>query len=134
MTTGEGPTLYEAVGGRPAFHALVDAFYRRVEEEPLLRALYPEDLSGPRARLAAFLVQYFGGPPDYALLRGEPRLRLRHVEFSIDTPARDAWVAAMADAVAEVGFAPEVAGELMGYFAATATFLVNRGGLAITGG
>ncbi|HEX6511151.1 MAG TPA: globin, partial [Chloroflexota bacterium] len=44
-------TIYEAVGGAPTFEKLVDTFYARVADDPILRPLYPEDLAGPRRRL-----------------------------------------------------------------------------------
>src|SRR5829696_1513718 len=79
-------TLYELVGGWPWFEQLVDRFYDRVAEDPVLRPLYPEaDLSGARRRLTGFLVQYWGGPDDYSRARGHPRLRMRHHPYPIDT-------------------------------------------------
>ena len=126
-----GDTLFDRVGGEDFFTGLVDAFYRYVGDVSELRALYPEELAGPRERLAAFLIQYFGGPRRYEALRGEPRLRLRHVEFPIDTAMRDRWVACMAAAIAESGVEGADAAALTDYFEKTATFLVNRGGLSI---
>lgn len=126
-------SLYERVGGREFFVGLVDTFYAAVAEQPLLREMYPEDLQPAATRLCAFLVQYFGGPPDYEALRGEPRLRMRHFEFGIDKAARDTWFACMAAAVASSGADPESAETLLSYFEATSTFLINRGGLALKG-
>jgi len=77
----------------------VDRFYAAVAEDPVLRPLYPEDLTAPSAHLAAFLVQYWGGPDDYRLERGHPRLRMRHVPFAIGFPERDAWFRHMSEAV-----------------------------------
>ena len=48
--------------------ALVDRFYAGVEADPRLRHLYPEDLTGPKAHLAMFLAQYWGGPPTFLSL------------------------------------------------------------------
>ena len=70
-------TIFEAVGGAATFERLVDQFYDGVETDPLLRPLYPEDLSAPRRHLALFLMQYFGGPDTYSQERGHPRLRGR---------------------------------------------------------
>ena len=36
MTPKTGQTVYELVGGEATFRALVDAFYRRVETDPVL--------------------------------------------------------------------------------------------------
>lgn len=125
-------TLYERVGGDEFFNGLVDRFYDGVAREPLLRAMYPDDLDEARSHLRLFLVQYFGGPQDYNRQRGEPRLRLRHMRFPIDTAARDLWVATMNAAIEEADCQPNDAALLRQYFAGTATFLINRG-LSIVG-
>jgi hemoglobin len=119
-------TMYERVGGRPWFVALVDRFYAAVAEDPVLRPLYPEDLTAPSAYLAAFLVQYWGGPDDYRLERGHPRLRMRHVPFAIGFPERDAWFRHMSEAVRAGRLTPEDEAEMIAYFESSATFLVNR--------
>jgi hemoglobin len=132
MMVGPGETLYERVGGTEFFVGLVDRFYEGVEHEPVLRAMYPEDLSAARSHLRLFLVQYFGGPHDYDTERGEPRLRFRHLRFPIDTAARDIWVATMDAAIDGAHCEEADAAELRRYFASTATFLINRG-LSIVG-
>ena len=126
MAEEQATTLYDRVGGRPWFVALVDRFYDAVAEDPVLRPLYPKDLSAPRAHLAAFLVQYWGGPSDYSLERGHPRLRMRHVPFAIGFAERDAWFGHMSAAVRAGGLAPEDEAEMIAYFDSSATFLVNR--------
>jgi hemoglobin len=93
-------TLYDEVGGEETFRVLVDRFYAAVAQDPLLRALYPEDDLGPAAqRLRMFLIQYWGGPGTYSQLRGHPRLRMRHAPFRIGVAERDAWLAHMAEAL-----------------------------------
>ena len=91
--------LYERVGGQAFFDALVERFYAGVETDPILRPLYPEDLADPKAHLALFLAQYWGGPPTYSEQRGHPRLRMRHAPFVIGLPERDAWLRHMGEAV-----------------------------------
>ena len=51
-------TLYERVGGQPFFDRLVSAFYRYVEQDELLRPMYPEDLDDSIRWLALFIAQY----------------------------------------------------------------------------
>jgi len=119
-------TVYEAVGGAPTFERLVDAFYDQVEGDLVLRPMYPEDLSGPRRRLALFLMQFFGGPTTYSDERGHPALRMRHLPFKIDQTARDAWLRHMYAAIETIEV-PELAKEqLRGYFSDAATFLMNQ--------
>ena len=122
----DGEALYDRVGGRPWFEALVERFYRGVERDPVLRPLYPDDLSGPRERLTGFLIQYWGGPADYSAARGHPRLRMRHFPFAIGPAERDAWYRLMAESVAAGGAAAADEARLLGYFAHTVDFLTNR--------
>jgi hemoglobin len=119
-------TMYERVGGRDWFAALVERFYEAVEEDPILRPLYPPNLEGPRKHLTEFLIQYWGGPEDYSAKRGHPRLRMRHVGFSIGWRERDAWIDLMSAAVKAGGLKPEDEKEMLDYFNTSATFLINR--------
>ena len=119
--------LYEYVGGDEKFALLVDAFYRGVESDPILRPLYPEaDLEGARERLFLFLTQFWGGPQRYEAQRGHPRLRMRHLPFSIGEPERDAWLLHMRAAVEEVGIPEPAKAEMLAHFERVAHFLVNR--------
>ena len=117
--------LYERVGGQPFFDALVDRFYAGVETDPVLRSLYPDDLADPKAHLALFLAQYWGGPPAYSEQRGHPRLRMRHAPFVIGLAERDAWLRHMGDAVRTAGLAPADESALMDYFEMAARSLIN---------
>jgi hemoglobin len=129
--------LYDRAGGMPFFERLVDAFYRGVATDDVLAPLYPEypDFSGARHRLTLFLAQYWGGPTTYSDERGHPRLRMRHLPFTIGPLERDRWLTHMAAAVATAcspdGHA-EIAAELMGYFGPAAEHLRNDTGLPIT--
>jgi hemoglobin len=120
------PNIYELAGGDAPFRRLIDAFYERVEREPLLRPLYPADLTASREHLFLFVTQYFGAPPRYNALRGHPRLRMRHAPFVIGQAERDAWVRHMLAAVEEAGFAEPARGALIEYFDRAATFLINQ--------
>ena len=91
-------TVFEQVGGEPAFHALVEDFYAEVAHDPLLRPHYPEDLEPGKRHLAQFLAQYFGGGPIYSQHRGHPRLRMRHAPFVITPDVALRWAQLMAAA------------------------------------
>src|SRR4030081_2452872 len=93
-----GDSLYERVGGEAFFTSLVERFYAGVETDPIVRSLYPEDLTPPKRHLALFLVQYWGGPRTYSEERGHPRLRMRHFRFRIGQRERDAWLRHMGSA------------------------------------
>ena len=95
-------TLYEQVGGEPFFEKLVAAFYVAIEQDELLRPMYPEDLEDSKRTMVLFLSQYWGGPTTYMQERGHPRLRMRHAPFRITKMARDHWMIAMSSALESV--------------------------------
>jgi hemoglobin len=121
--------LFDRVGGEPFFVELVDQFYIGVAGDPLLRPLYPEDLSQSRRHLALFLMQYWGGPRTYDEERGHPRLRMRHAPFVVGPGERDAWLRHMGSAVDHMVQSEDLtladADELRTYFKMAAHSLVN---------
>ena len=124
--TDDEITVYEAVGGEPFFTRLVDAFYREVEADPQVRAIYPEDDLGPaNLRLRMFLEQYWGGPATYSEQRGHPRLRMRHAPYPIDAAMRDRWLAAMGTALREQELPQPVAELMWQYFTMAAVSMEN---------
>ncbi len=123
-------SVYEAVGGMKTFTALVDAFYRRVETDPVLRPVYPTNSScfhSARDHLALFLAQFFGGPRTYSEKRGHPHLRMRHARFRIGQAERDAWLTNMLAAMDEVAIPEDAAGPMRRYFEEASEFLINHG-------
>jgi len=119
-------TLYERVGGSAWFEALTERFYTAVGADPILRPLYPDELTGSQTHLCGFLIQYWGGPTDYSNERGHPRLRMRHMPFAIGLPERDAWYRHMAAAVTAGGLSAADELAMLRYFAGAATQLTNR--------
>jgi len=119
--------IYEAVGGEAFFKELVDRFYTGVEQDPILRPLYPnDDWEGARRRLTLFLIQYFGGPQTYSEERGHPRLRMRHMPFAIGLKERNAWMDHMLAALKAVEAEEEIKVVMLDYFDRVATFMINR--------
>ncbi len=125
ITDPSRQTLYDLVGGDQWFVDLVDRFYDGVAEDPLLRPMYPDDLTEARAHFAGFLIQYWGGPMTYSEQRGHPRLRMRHVPFVIGQAQRDAWYGHIEAAVLAGGLEPDVQAEVLAYFTMAASSLVN---------
>jgi hemoglobin len=123
--------LFDRVGGDQFFVDLVERFYLGVSGDPLLRPLYPDDLSDSKAHLALFLAQYWGGPATYNEVRGHPRLRMRHAPFVIGPAERDAWLRHMDEAVhymaGTTGLSDTDTEELVAYFSMAAHSLVNTG-------
>jgi hemoglobin len=122
----EFTSIYEQVGGSEFFVELVERFYQFVEVDPVLRPLYPQDLNPGKAHLAAFLSQYWGGPPEYSLERGHPRLRQRHLPFPIGQTERDAWILHMSSAVSSMDISADAAALMTDYFESTSTLMMNR--------
>ena len=117
--------VHDAVGGLDAFVALVDDFYVRVEADPLLRPLYPEDLGPGKRHLALFLAQYFGGGGVYEVERGHPRLRMRHAPFEIPPERALAWAEHMTAAVRSQRFPAEAEAVILAYVARATPTLIN---------
>lgn len=119
-------TIYDLVGGMGTFRRLAEAFYARIETDPLLRPMFPPKLHHAIERQALFLAQYFGGPEEYNAKRGHPRLRMRHAPFKIGPAERDAWLKNMLEAMNEVGIQEPAKTVMCQYFEQTANFLINQ--------
>ncbi|MGP3536519.1 globin [Microbacterium sp. RD1] len=119
-------TFFEEIGGEPTFRRLVRTFYREVAADPVLKPMYPEEDLGPaEERLTLFLMQYWGGPTTYSDQRGHPRLRMRHLPFTVDPDARDRWLRCMRTAVDELHLAPLHEETLWDYLSRAAYAMVN---------
>ena len=126
MTDPSPVSFSVEVGGHDTFVRLVDAFYRGVAADPILKPMYPEEDLAPAAeRLTLFLEQYWGGPTTYSEQRGHPRLRMRHLPFHINPDARDRWLQHMRAAVDELGLSPLHEATLWDYLQRAAHAMVN---------
>ncbi len=125
MKTPRSQSVYDLVGGTPWFEALIEHFYDAVDTDPVLRPLYPDDLTESRSHMVGFLQQYWGGPATYSEQRGHPRLRMRHAPFAIGPAERDAWFQHMAAAVRAGGLAPDIEAEMIAYFEMATTHMIN---------
>ena len=120
-----GTSIYDQLGA-DAFWRIARAFYARVDRDPFLRPMFPADLEEPIRNQAEFLAQYFGGPQDYSARKGHPRLRMRHMAYSIGLHERNAWMAHMEGALADAAIPEPQLSQMREYFARTATFMMNR--------
>jgi hemoglobin len=117
--------IYGRVGGMGTFRRLADAFYSRIEQDPILRPMFPRDLVRPRERLALFLAEFFGGPAEYTKKYGKTSLGCRHASFAIGPAEAQAWLGHMTVAL-EAGGIPEPERALMQrYFDETAPTLAD---------
>lgn len=118
-------TIFDMVGGEPTFRRLVDVFYTKVEADPVLRQLFPDDLEPGKHYQYLFLMQLFGGGTIYSEQRGHPRLRMRHMPFPIGQAERDHWLTHMLAAVDEVGITDPARAQMREYFERAATHMIN---------
>ncbi len=105
--------------------SLVERFYQGVATDPVLRPMYPEDLTDSKAHLALFLAQYWGGPDRYNQERGAPRLRMRHAPFVIGSAASEAWLRHMTTAVEGAELDADDKELLLDYLSMAANSLIN---------
>jgi len=130
MNSSDGDaTPFEQIGGQLAVDRIIDLFYDRMDTLPeagIIRVLHPQDLGATRAVLKRYLAEWLGGPRAYSEERGHPRLRARHLPFSIGDEERDAWMlcmrSAMEDVVTDVAIREWILEKLSG----VATWMRNR--------
>lgn len=116
----------EELGGE-VLDAMVAGFYRRVRTDDLIGPMYPhDDWEGSEDRLRWFLRFRLLGEQEYALRRGHPRLRGRHMPFTIGEPERDRWLALMAASMDEVGVSGQIRNDLNAFFYQVADFMRNQ--------
>ena len=97
---------YEQLGGAEGIRRLVDRFYDLMDAAPeatTIRALHAASLKQSREKLYLYLTGWTGGPPLYEDRFGHPKLRARHLPFTIGTRERDEWLWCMDRALAEHG-------------------------------
>ena len=123
-------TPFAWIGGESQVHALVDRFYDLMDLEPdyaALRAAHGTELANAREKLKMFLTGWMGGPQRYTEQFGHPRLRMRHMPFSIGIAERDQWVACMDQAMQETHVDVTLRTRLKESFMQTADWMRNRG-------
>ena len=123
-------TPFEWMGGEDRVRALVERFYDLMDLEPRyaqLRASHGTALESAREKLFWFLCGWMGGPQHYTERFGHPRLRMRHMPFSIGVAERDQWLACMDQAMQEVGVDEQLRLRLNNSFFQTADWMRNRG-------
>jgi len=126
----EAPSnLIALLGGEPVLQALVERFYDLMELEPgyaALRAAHGPLLTQARQKLFWFLSGWMGGPQYYIERFGHPRLRMRHMPFSIGILERDQWLACMDQAMGELQIDAALRERLRESFFQTADWMRNR--------
>lgn len=97
---GDEPTPFAAIGGEVVIRSIVDDFYDAIDADaPTLRAMLPANDAVSRDKLYAYLVEWTGGPALYSPDRGHPRMRARHLPFSIGETEVEVWLGCMEKAL-----------------------------------
>ena len=113
--------------GESGITDFVAAFYRRVKDDELIGPMYPDqDWEASEGRLRDFLIFRMGGDQKYIKERGSPRLRMRHVPFSIGIAERDRWLKLMGEAMVETEVPEKSRQWLTAFFEQVADFMRNR--------
>lgn len=122
-------TPYTLLGGQTGLRDLVERFYRHMEtmsETAGIRAMHPIDLSGSKEKLFMFLSGWLGGPNLYWEAYGHPRLRMRHLPFTIGRAESEQWLAAMRRALDDTPMDASLRERLFAALTQTAHHLRNQ--------
>ena len=122
-------THYQRIGGEEKIRALVLRFYELMNGLPEadgIRKMHAEDLQDVTDKLFKFLTGWMGGPQLYVEQFGHPRLRMRHLPFSIGDEERDQWMLCMTQALQEVVEDEALRKELTEAFCKVADFMRNQ--------
>lgn len=77
---------------------MAERFYDIMQTDPEaadLLAIHAQPMDPIRQKFFEFLSGWLGGPPLFSDKYGHPRLRARHLPFTIDTKLRDQWLHCM---------------------------------------
>lgn len=81
--------IYESMGEANIFKMIED-FYQELGMSSI-KEMFNEDLKKASQKSAAFFVFLLGGPPLYHERHGSPRMRQRHLAFTIDKEVQMEW-------------------------------------------
>lgn len=118
-------SIYDNLGGAETLRRLVEAFYPKVQANPLIGPLFPEDIHPVMEKQYMFLTQFFGGPSLYSDAFGHPMMRARHLPFPITPERAEAWLGCMRDALGEIGVDEPLRGVVLNRLSAPAFHFVN---------
>lgn len=127
----ESRTFFELLGGTEKIRDIVERFYDIMDSDPRaagIRAMHAPDLTSAREKLFMYLTGWTGGAQLYIERYGHPRLRARHLPFSIDESARDQWMYCMIKSLHENGVEEPVLTQLASLLYDLADMMRNRPG------
>ena len=89
--------------------------------------MHEPDLGPTRDSLTGFLSVWLGGPRKWIEKRGGFCIMSRHAKMNVTGATAGQWMAAMRDALAEVGVEPELAEKMDGALSQLAEAMAWRG-------
>jgi len=113
---GVGDASYRAAGEREGIVALVDSFYRIMDEWPeaeVIRRMHPSDLTESRDKLARFLSGWLNGPKLFSEKYGPIKIPAAHAHLRVGSAERNAWLGCMRRAIEEQPYAEDFADYLL---------------------
>ncbi len=122
-------TPYQLIGGEDATRRLANRFYDIMETAPQaaeLYAIHPLPLDMIRQKFFEFLSGWLGGPSLFEQKYGHPRLRMRHMPFTVSPAMRDQWMFCMNQALAEIVADPVLRGGLSEALGQLASHMINQ--------
>lgn len=126
-------SLYFRLGGAVVLRQFVNHLYDFMASSSQVehvRKMHSKSLAFASDRLFMFLSGMFGGPSLYEKKFGHPRLRRKHLPFSIGDKERDQWLTCAQYAANQLHVEPDVRKELMVELTAMANHLRNQNGSA----
>jgi len=128
-STPAADSVFVLLGAEPGIRRLVDRFYDVMDIDQdlkVLRDVHGASLDQARDKLFWYLCGYFGGPQLYIERFGHPRLRARHLPYSIGIKERDQWLLCMARAMQDLDYPEERIARLLEIFFGVADWMRNR--------
>lgn len=111
--------------GEAKLSELIDVFYSYVGQHPLLKPIFPNDLTETARKQKQFMTQYLGGPDLYTEEHGHPMMRMRHNPFPITPERAEAWLSCMQQAMDDVGLEGNFRDQYYKRLVLTAHHMVN---------
>jgi len=130
MMSETSESLYSRLGGEAVLRQFVSHLYAFMDEAEVVqpvRKMHSQDLSYAADRLFMFLSGMLGGPPLYMEAFGHPRLRRKHLSFSIGDEERDQWLLCAQYAADQLAVEETIRTELMMVLSRMADHLRNKG-------
>lgn len=123
-------TALEEIGGEDRLHALVTAFYDRMETDPKAHALHRlhfrgHGLNHTRQAQFEFMCGFLGGRPYYRERNGHMNLREIHGHVPIRTEDADLWLATFDAALTDCEMSGQAVDKLRATLRRAAHMLVN---------